>query len=332
MSETPPNTKSASRVELKATLLIAVFVALIGLSVVYLLYARGLFEETQSVVLLAEDTEGVTVGMDLTFKGFPIGRIRRIELGADGNGRIVIDVPTKDAPWLRTTSVFTLSRSLIGTSSLRAYTGIPEDPPLPDGAERPVLIGDATAEIPRLLADTREIIGNVARLTSGEGPLSNSLDHVEKFTGKLAGTDGALGALIGNDAAGKKLAAALDRTNALLARVDQLVAKTDKRVFGANGFADKADTQVFGTEGLLPEARATIVQLRGGLAEAQQSLRRMDALLVDAQAIAANAREASTDLGALRGEVDANLRKLGRMIDEVNRRWPFANEAEIKLP
>jgi phospholipid/cholesterol/gamma-HCH transport system substrate-binding protein len=58
----------------------------------------------------------------------------------------------------------------------------------------------------------------------------------------------------------------------------------------------------------------------------------MDALLADAQAIAANAREASTDLGALRGEVDANLRKLGRMIDEVNRRWPFANEAEIKLP
>lgn len=66
------------------------------------------------------------------------------------------------------------------------------------------------------------------------------------------------------------------------------------------------------------------VRLRGMLAEAQQSLRRMDALLVDAQAITADAHEASTDLGALRSEVDTNLRKLGRMIDEVNWRSPLS--------
>lgn len=332
MPDSPSSPRSPAGIEFKATLLIGVFVALIGVSVVYLLYARGLFEETQTLVLVAEDTEGVTVGMDMTFKGFPIGRVRRIDLGSDGNGRIVIDIPKKDAPWLRTTSVFTLSRSLIGNSSLRAYTGIPEDPPLPDKAERVVLIGDATAEIPRLLADTREIIGNLARLTAAQGPISSSLDHVEKFTAKLAGSNGALEALLGSDASGKKLATALDRTNALLARIDQLVAKTDARVYGADGLAAKADAQVFGANGLLPEARAAIVQLRAGLADAQQSLRRMDGLLADAQAIAANAREASTDLGALRAEVDANLRKLGRMIDEVNRRWPFAKEAEIKLP
>jgi phospholipid/cholesterol/gamma-HCH transport system substrate-binding protein len=332
MQQSPSNAHAAARAELKATLLIGIFVALISLSVVYLLYARGIFEETQTLVLIAEDTEGVSVGMDMTFKGFPIGRVRRIELGADGNGRIVVDIPKKDAQWLRTTSVFTLSRSLIGASSLRAFTGIPEDPALPDGAERVVLIGDATAEIPRLLGDTREIIANVARLTAAQGPISASLDHMERFTGKLAGADGAVDAILGSDAGSKKIAAALDRTNALLARVDRLVAKTDARIFGADGLADKTDVQVFGANGLLPEARATIAQLRSGLTEAQQSLRRMDALLADAQAITANAREASTDLGALRGEIDANLRKLGRMIDEVSRRWPFAGEAEIKLP
>jgi hypothetical protein len=43
--------------------------------------------------------------------------------------------------------------------------------------------------------------------------------------------------------------------------------------------------------------------------------------------VAGAAREASADLGALRAEVEANLRKASRMIDELNRRWPFAAPA-----
>lgn len=95
----------------KATLLLALFVALVAGTALYLMYARGTFEPTQRVVLVADDSEGVRVGMDLTFSGFPIGRVRRIELAADGSARVVIDVPRKDAHWLRETSVFTLVRS-----------------------------------------------------------------------------------------------------------------------------------------------------------------------------------------------------------------------------
>ena len=61
----------------------------------YLLYARGAFEPTQTLVLTADDSEGVVVGMDMTFSGFPIGRVRRIELAEIGNARIVVDVPRK---------------------------------------------------------------------------------------------------------------------------------------------------------------------------------------------------------------------------------------------
>ena len=103
------------------------------------MYARGVFEPTQHLVLVAENSEGVVVGMDMTFSGFPIGRVRRVELGADGNVRIVVDVPQKEAHWLRTTSVFTLVRGLVGGTNLRAYSGILTDPPLPDGAVRTVL-------------------------------------------------------------------------------------------------------------------------------------------------------------------------------------------------
>ena len=162
------NDKEPQNLEAKAALLLALFVALVAATVLYILYARGSFEATQRVVLVADDSEGVRVGMDMTFSGFPIGRVRRIELAPDGSARIVIDVPVKDAKWLRESSVFTLSRSLVGGATLKAYSGVLSDPPLPDGAERRVLVGDATAELPRLVSDVRELVANLTRLTGPE--------------------------------------------------------------------------------------------------------------------------------------------------------------------
>ncbi len=41
---------------------------------------------------------------------------------------------------------------------------------------------------------------------------------------------------------------------------------------------------------------------------------------------------AATDLGALRAEVDVSLRKVTNLVDEINRKWPFARDMELKLP
>jgi len=67
------------------------------------------------------------------------------------------------------------------------------------------------------------------------------------------------------------------------------------------------------------------------LGDARDTLTRVDAVLAEAQTVAANAREASNDLGALRSEVDATMRKLEQLVDEVNRKWPFARDTELKL-
>ncbi len=316
--EPTPSQRTSESLEFRAALLVGLLVLLVTASAVYLLYARGVFEPSQRLVLLADDAEGVTVGMDLTFAGFPIGRVRGIELSADGTTRILIDVPRTDARWLRESSVFTLTRGLVGNTNLRAFSGVLSDPPLPAGAERRVLVGDATAEIPRLVSETRDLIRNLTQLTSAESALAGSLGNIQSATEKIKGPRGALGVLFGNEADAQKLVVTLDRTNALLARID--------------GLAAKADQQVFGADGLMPEARAAVVQLNAALLEARESLKKIDAILVDAQAIAGNARAASNDLAALRSEVDANLRKVSQMIDEVNRRWPFAKPAEIKLP
>ena len=68
------------------------------------------------------------------------------------------------------------------------------------------------------------------------------------------------------------------------------------------------------------------------LAETRNSLKKVDAVLVEAQAIGANTREATTDLGALRADVESNLRKVESLVNDIQRKWPFARDTEIRLP
>ena len=309
---------SNERLEFRAVLLLAFMLALIVGSALYVMYARGVFESTQKLVLVSEDSEGVVVGMNLTFSGFPIGRVRRIELAEDGKARIVVDVASKDAHWLRTSSVFTVVRGLVGSTNIRAYTGLLTDPPLPDGAVRTVLQGDAAGEVPKLIASAKELIESLSGLTGSNGALGASLANLQVLTTRLNGTGGALAVLLGGEVEAKKLQVTLDRSNALLAKLDTLAAK--------------ADAQVFGEKGVMPETRATVAQLNALLGEARTSLKKVDAVLVDAQAVAGNAREATNDLGTLRGEVEASLRKVDGLINEINRKWPFKRDTEVKLP
>ncbi len=307
-----------ANLEFKARLLLLFMLLLVCGSALFVLYARGAFDATQRLVLIAEDSEGVVVGMDLTFSGFPIGRVRRIELAEDGKARILVDVAAKDAHWLRSSSVFTLVRGIVGGPNLRAYTGVLKDPALPDGAVRTVLQGDASAEIPKVITAAKDLIENLNTLTSSTGSVGASLANLQTLTERLNGPGGAMTVLLGSEAEAKKFAATLERSNALLAKLDGLAAKTD--------------TQVFGEKGVMPETRATIVQLNTMLGEARGSLKRVDAVLQDAQAISANAKDATADLGALRADVEANLRKIEGLVNEINRKWPFARDAEIKLP
>jgi phospholipid/cholesterol/gamma-HCH transport system substrate-binding protein len=309
MVEAPPD--EPKHVEAKALILLVALGALIVAFVLYVMYARGVFEQTQQLTLVAEDSEGVIPGMDMTFAGFPIGRVRQVALGADGKVDIVVDIAKADARWLRTTSVYTLERSVVGETRLRAYTGILTDPPLPDKARRPVLRGDAMAEIPRLVATAHTLLENLEAMTRPDSHIGNALANVDTFTGRLNGRYGVLGTALGGDAEAQKLLQTLQR-------VDTLLAKTDQRVFGK--------------EGVLDDAQASIRELHGLLADAGTTLQKVDGVLAEAQAVGANARVATQDLGRLRGEVDASLRKVNRLVDEINRKWPFAHDTEIKLP
>ena len=82
----------------------------------------------------------------------------------------------------------------------------------------------------------------------------------------------------------------------------------------------------------MTETRATVVQLNALLSDARNSLKKVDGVLQEAQLIATNTREASADLGTLRGEVESSLRKVEGLVNEINRKWPFKRDVELKLP
>jgi phospholipid/cholesterol/gamma-HCH transport system substrate-binding protein len=283
-SSQPPN------IEFKVALLIIVMVILMLGSLVYVMYARGVFESTQRVVLIADDSEGVIVGMDLTFSGFPIGRVQRVELSDEGKARIIIEVAREDAKWLRTSSVFTMERSMVGSSHLHVYSGVLADPPLPDGAVRAVLIGDAAAEIPQLVNTVRELVENLQNMTKPDSSMNMSLGNLQTVTQNLTGPYGALSVVLGSEAHAKKVISTLD------------------------------------------ESKIAMIQVNTILGEVRTSLKGVDAVLVEAQAVGANARVATTDLAALREQVEMNLRKVDHLVDEINRKWPLARDTELKLP
>ncbi len=309
---TEPLPEEPKHVEVKAAILLVLIGVLVAAFVLYVMYARGVFEPTQRLTLVADDSSGVIPGMDMTFAGFPIGRVAQVELGDDAKVNIAVDVQSKDAKWLRTSSVFTLESSIVGETRLRAYTGVLTDPPLPPNSTRTVLRGDATAEIPRIVATARALLENLETMTASESDINASLANLSAVTGRMSGRYGVLGGALGGDAEAQKLMEALDRVNALLG---------------------KADQRVFGKAGVMDDTQAAIRQLDVVLKDASNTLKKVDAVLVEAQAVGANTREATEDLSALRGEVDASLRKVNRLVEEINRKWPFARTPqEIKLP
>jgi phospholipid/cholesterol/gamma-HCH transport system substrate-binding protein len=311
--------------QFRAGLLLGLAIMVAAGFILYALYARGVFEATQRLTLVSDNAEGVSIGMDLTFSGFPIGRVERISLADDGRARILLEIPRKDAKWLRESSIFTLERGIVGAARIRAFTGNLQDAPLPDGAERQVLRGDTQEEIPRMVAMLRGVLENIEQMTGTGGSLQASLGNLRTMTERISGRHGALGAVLGNDDDAKKVIGAIDRANSLLAslggvsrRIDGVVGKTDQRVFGEGGVMD-------GTQRAVNQANDILGELRA-------SLNRVDRILADAQAVSGNAKAATSDLAALRAEVDASLRKVTGLIDEINRKWPFQRDSEIRLP
>ena len=194
---------------------------------------------------------------------------------------------------------------------------MPGDAQLPADSVRPVLSGDATAELPQIINSAKEVLANVAAMTSSDSALGGSLAEVRKLAERMQGQGGALGVVLGSDEEARKVTQLLERTSSVVNRMDRMVAG------GQSGFD---------ANGVMPQVKATVEQLNGLLADTRKSMAKVDAVLADLQVVSSNTREASTDLGALRAEVESNLLRLESVLNDLQRKWPFSHKPELKLP
>ena len=325
----PPLVKN---LELKIGLLLAFTVLLAGAFVVYTLHARGTFQITQALYLTAPEAEGVTVGMPLTFSGFPIGEVKKMDLTDEGKVRIEIAIPRKDARWLRQSSRFTLEKSLVGGAKIKAFTADLNDKPLEDGARRDLITGDLGQEIPVLVAKVKSILANVDAMTRPDSSINRSLGSMATVTGRMAGEYGVMEGMLGGPDKARQVVDALARANSLLANLDGVSLKVD-------GILSKTDQQVFGPAGVMDQTRQSVAKVNAILGDARESLRKADAILANAQTASAdvaritgNVSAATADMAQLRVEVDDSVRKVNHLINEINRKWPFARNVEIRTP
>lgn len=181
-----PAAKRIKRLPLKvATLFALIPLVVIGLTV-YALYARGAFEAHKTVTLIADNADGIAVGMPVTFSGFPIGNVDRMALTDAGEVRVQLQIGEQDFRWLRASSVFILDRPLIGSPRIRVSSPKLKDAPPTDDAQFKLVSADATADIPQVIALANNVLHNVDRLTNESSSLNRSLANLQTVTDRVA--------------------------------------------------------------------------------------------------------------------------------------------------
>ncbi|MEO8009146.1 MAG: ABC transporter substrate-binding protein, partial [Betaproteobacteria bacterium] len=191
---------------------------------------------------------------------------------------------------------------------------------------------DSTQDIPQVIARANSVLQNVDEIIRPDSSFNQTLANLKSVSERMAGEYGVLGGVTGSPERAKKMLDTIDDVTALLASLRSVTTRAD-------GVLAKTDDRMFGQDGVMDEAKKSITQLNSILAQARDSLKKADTVLATAQTsstefkdVASNLRNATTDLGALRVEMDDSIRKVNGLIDEINRRWPFARKTQIKLP
>jgi len=307
-----------NKLHFKVGLFAAASLVLAAVFIVYLLYARGFFDKTFHLQLAAASADGVAPGVPVVFSGIEIGRVTT--LGLNENGGIIIHTEflSRNAKWLKENSSFTLDKPIVGGAKIRVDSPDLRAPALPDNATMLLLTSDISKEIPSLVERVKAILANVEYLTRKDGEINATLANVKTVTGRMTGEYGVLEGVLGSPEKARAVTDSLDKTRALIAKLDAMTAKTDQWLFAQDGMAE--------------QTKASLAQVRLMLNDAQSSLKKADAVMANAVEISSNVKDGTQDIAKLRAEIDDAVRKANGLINEINKKWPFAREPEVKLP
>lgn len=285
-------------VEWKVGIFLLISIVSVMAGFAYLANKKGVFERGHTVILHSRTGDGLTVGMNLHFSGFKIGKITELELSPEGLVVVKISVPTRHLKWLRTDSVFVLERPILGSPKLSVKTENMSSPPL-DPEARP------------MITEVSDINETIKRLEPLLEKVSHILGNIETITGTMAQKHSLLEMAINDREAVIAVQETLKNTRQITADASSLLARTGEELYGPYG--------------IKPE-------ILNVLKEVVVNLKKTEVVLDNVITVSANAARSTKDLELLRKDIDRAVYSINGLIDELNRKIPFPSEKKVELP
>ncbi len=227
--------------ELKVGIFVTSIICLILLSVVFIAYKKGAFEETYELRLSSVSGDGIAEGMPVVFSGFEVGKITKMELTDTGVVLLHVKIPSKHKKWMNESSDFILNKPLVGSPKIIIKTANLQAKPI--GKDKiPQLktvdgINEAIARVQPVLERVEGIVKNIEQIT---GTMSDKKSLVAMATGK--------------NESGDDLAHILKKTAELSDSIHKIVDKTDENLYGDNGLAKELKSSLKKLDDILKNA------------------------------------------------------------------------------
>ncbi|HOI75617.1 MAG TPA: hypothetical protein PLO63_15840 [Syntrophales bacterium] len=304
---------------LKVGLFLTIMALLAIVFLSYMAHKKGIFEPTSTFTLSSKTGEDLAEGMPIHFAGFRIGRIDELELNDQGMVIIKVKVPRRHVKWIRTNSIFSLYKPLIGSPRLIVSTENMASPVLPEDKVLELVvvndINEAIKQLTPIIEEVGQIVSHIEAITGNladpKGSVNKILRNAEQVTANFTEKKSIAEMALGDPESVKSLHESVKKIRDILVKLDDMAGKTD--------------VELYGKDGVLPLVRSI-------LADVLVKLQKLNKALDNITKVTSDAAASTKDLHLLRNDIDATIQSIGRTVEDLDRIVPLKKEREIKLP
>lgn len=314
-------------------------VALIGLAcvVVFVGLQQDLFVRTVRVSFVADSGKDIREGQSVEFRGFKIGKVKRVFLNDAGKVEVQLAVYQAYMKWIREGSKARLVKDmLIGDGILDIIPGATENPEVTEGGrvffEREKglgeLVGDLKSEITPLIEDIKRVVKYVE---DPKGDLRVILENIRSITRYVEDSEGDIKRAFRDF---RRLANELPATRAQAIQI-----LTDMSRELASVASEIRDMARLMREDVIPDMGEAVFNVDRAVGRADETLRilnqdlparleLLDRVLANLQAITEDMRKTSPLLTDVALEIEGTAREARKALEAVQDLWFLRTQPE----
>lgn len=327
------------RAEWVAGAMLVLLVTAIIASLLAVSRGQGSFDTPARYRLLLVDGHGVAEGSRVVMLGIDVGRVSKVELTADNQVEVQLEVRASFADKVRTDTRASLHASF-GLQGVLSGIGVSLTPgsanaeALDDGdiiaAVEPGHIADMLPGVKSdpLVQDLEVLIRNLRVLsdeaTDPEGSLRQAMDSLAVVTRRIEAGEGTAGKMLSDEAAlYGDMEDALDEVGKTLARVDGLVRKSSGVMSKSSRAMDDADALVEDADALVASADSMVQSAGGVLDKTGPVLDHTDDAVEKLAEAITTFGDATEDLQAVTKRLDTLIEEMRVVTDAAGRVYPI---------